>query len=55
MPSGLANPNKRNPAKRPTTVLINSVSQPRVSQSGYERVLIKGTSFAAFDKSQTWK
>ncbi len=35
----------------PTTLVINSVSQPRVSQSSHERVHIKGVESAS---DQTW-
>ncbi len=37
-----------------TMVVINSVSQPRDSQSSHERIHIKGAVFAALDQSQTW-
>lgn len=35
----------------PTTLVINSISQPRVSQ--YERVHMKEAAFAAYDQPQT--
>ncbi len=38
----------------PTTLVINSLSQPRVSQSSHECVYIKGSVFATYDQSQTW-
>ena len=38
----------------PTTLVINSVNQPRVSQFGYERVHMNGALFSASDQSQTW-
>ncbi len=35
-------------------LVINSVSQPRVSQSSHEHVHIKGAVFGVYDHSQTW-
>ena len=52
--SGLTNPSTKIPLNGPTTAVINSVNQPRVSQTGYEHVHIEGAGFVAHDQSQTW-